>query len=163
MGRTIFIGDVHGCRDELDVLIDKVGLSGGDRLVFVESTRAIEQYFRAADLYVLPSVREGLSIALLEAMASGLPCIATRLDGSTDGLIEHDVNGMLVEPDDAEGFAESIRTILSDSDRAVRLGCAARETVLERYSIQRTAPSWLSAYRELASASRSDAAVNDPS
>jgi len=129
-------------------------------MFFVESTRAIEQYFRAADLYVLPSVREGLSIALLEAMASGLPCIATRLDGSTDGLIEHDVNGLLVEPDDAAGFAESIRTILSDSDRAARLGCAARETVLARYSIQRTAPSWLSAYRELASASRSDPAVN---
>ena len=55
-----------------------------DRLFFVESTPAIEKYFRAADVYVLPSIREGLPIALIEAMSSGLPCVATRLEGSTD-------------------------------------------------------------------------------
>ncbi len=109
---------------------------------------------------MLPSVREGLPIALLEAMASRLPCIATRLPGSTEGLIDHGVNGVLVEPDDTDGLAEAIRTLLSDSDRAARLGIAARETVVDRYSIQRTAPLWLSAYRELASGHRSSAALN---
>jgi glycosyltransferase involved in cell wall biosynthesis len=120
-----------------------------DRLFFVESTRSPEQYFAAADLYVLPSIREGLPIALLEAMSSRLPCVATRLPGSTDVIIEHGRNGLLFDPDDVAGLAESIRSLLSDSGTAARLGAAARETVLDRYSIQRTAPAWLSAYQEL--------------
>jgi glycosyltransferase involved in cell wall biosynthesis len=121
-------------------------------LFFVESTLTLDKYFRAADVYVLPSVREGLPIALLEAMSSGLPCVATRLPGSTDVLIQHGVNGVLVEPDDTAAFAEAIGSLLSDANTAARLGAAARETVVERYSIQRTAPVWLSAYRELVSA-----------
>ena len=70
-----------------------------------------------------------------QAMASGLPCVATRLDGSTDGLIEHDDNGVLVEPDDAEvlrspcGQFSPIRTGRLDSDTP------RARPVLERYSI----------------------------
>ena len=59
---------------------------------------AIDKYFRAADLYVLPSIREGLSIALLEAMSTGLPCVATRLPGSTDTMIDDGVNGRAGRP-----------------------------------------------------------------
>jgi glycosyltransferase involved in cell wall biosynthesis len=70
---------------------------------FVEPTRAIE-VFQTVDLYVLPSVREGLPLALPEAMSSRLPCIATRLPGSTEVLIEHGVNEVLVEPDDANAL-----------------------------------------------------------
>ena len=75
-----------------------------DRTFFVETTRTIEKYYRAVDMYVLPSIREGLPIALLEAMSSALPCVASRLPGSTDTLIEHDVSGLLVAPDDVEGL-----------------------------------------------------------
>jgi glycosyltransferase involved in cell wall biosynthesis len=123
------------------------GLS--DRVFFIESTLAIDRYFRAADVYVLPSIREGLPIALIEAMASGLACVATRLPGSTDMLIEGGVNGCLVAPDDRDGFASAIASLIADRDMAMRCGAAARQTVLDRYSIQRTAPAWLSAYREL--------------
>jgi glycosyltransferase involved in cell wall biosynthesis len=120
-----------------------------DRVSFVESTLAVDRYFRAADVYVLPSIREGLPIALLEAMASGLPCIATRLPGSTDVLIDDGVNGCLVGPDDRDGFAAAIAALVTDRAAAVRFGEAARRTILERYSIQRTAAAWLAAYREL--------------
>lgn len=119
-----------------------------DRVLFVESTHTIEKYFRAVDAYALPSIREGLPIALLEAMSSGLPCIATRLAGSTDVIIEHGMNGLLVEPDDAQGFAEGLQSVLESGDVAVRLGTAARHTIVERFSIARTAPAWLAAYRE---------------
>jgi glycosyltransferase involved in cell wall biosynthesis len=120
-----------------------------DRVFFVESTSAIEKYFRAADAYVLPSIREGLPIALIEAMSSGLPCVATRLEGSTDGLIDDRVNGLLIEPDDEAGLTASLRWLLTDADVAARLGAAARDTVLERYSIEKTAALWLAAYQEL--------------
>jgi glycosyltransferase involved in cell wall biosynthesis len=120
-----------------------------DRLLFVESTAAIEKYFRAADAYALPSIREGLPIALIEAMSSGLPCVATRIEGSTDGLIDDRVNGLLIAPDDEVGLTASLRLLLSDADIAARLGAAARDTVLERYSIEKTAALWLAAYQEL--------------
>jgi len=131
------------------------GLS--DRVLFVESTHTIEKYFRAVDAYALPSIREGLPIALLEAMASGLPCIATRLAGSTDAIIEHGVNGLLVEPDDEAGFVEGIRSIFGSGDVAARLGSAARDTIVERFSIARTSLAWLAAYRESAMPERSRA------
>jgi glycosyltransferase involved in cell wall biosynthesis len=163
----VFIGATRDSHQEVDATLasrikERARENGvGDRVFFVESTRAIEKYFKAADLYVLPSVREGLPLALLEAMASGLPCIATRLPGSTEELIEHGVNGVLVDPDDADGFAGAVKTMLAETGRAARLGLAARETVLDRYSIQRTAPLWLSAYRELASVRRSGDARTD--
>ncbi len=122
-----------------------------DRVFFAETTRAIDQYYRAADIYVLPSIREGLSIALLEAMSSGLACVATRLPGSTDVLIDHGVNGLLVAPDDEEGFAAAMASLFADRDEVSRLGAAARQTVIDRYSIQRTAAAWLAAYREVSS------------
>jgi glycosyltransferase involved in cell wall biosynthesis len=118
-------------------------------VVFVPPVLAIEKYYRTADVYVLPSRREGLPIALLEAMASGLPCIATRLPGSTDTIIEHGRHGVLVDGDDVDGFGRAIVRALSDHDYASALGSAARERVLERYSIQRTAEQWLAAYHEV--------------
>jgi glycosyltransferase involved in cell wall biosynthesis len=123
------------------------GLNG--RVVFVEGTPAIEKYFRCADAYVLPSIREGMPIALLEAMSCGLPCVASRLPGSTDAVIEDRVNGLLVTPDDEAGLATAIRSVRADEEFATALGAAARQTILDRYSIQRTAPLWLAAYREL--------------
>jgi glycosyltransferase involved in cell wall biosynthesis len=119
------------------------------RLIFVEATTAIEKYFRAADVFVLPSVREGLPIALIEAMSSGLPCMASRLEGSTDVLIEDRVTGLLVAPDDEAAMADALRLLLTDRRVAERLGTAARAMVLERYAIQKAAASWLEAYQEL--------------
>jgi glycosyltransferase involved in cell wall biosynthesis len=121
-----------------------------DRLFLVEATTTIERYFRAADIFVLPSVREGLPIALLEAMSSGLPCVASRLDGSTDVLIEDRVTGVLVAPDDEAGFTAAIGLLLTDGSLAEQLGSAARAAVLDRYAIHTAAAAWLAAYRELA-------------
>ena len=159
----VFVGATLPTYKEVDpelaaAIKERAGARGvADRLFFVESTRALEKYFRAADLYVLPSIREGLPVALLEAMSSRLPCVATRLPGSTDVLIQHGVNGLLVEPDDAAALAESIRSLLWDREAAARLGAAAREMVTDRYSIKRTAPVWLSAYQELLSVGRKGA------
>lgn len=121
-----------------------------DRIFLVEATSAIERYFRAADLFVLPSVREGLPIALIEAMSSGLACVASRLEGSTDVLIDDHSSGLLVAPDDEIGFERALARLLTDKGLAARLGASARAAVLERYAIEKVAPSWLAAYRELA-------------
>jgi glycosyltransferase involved in cell wall biosynthesis len=124
-----------------------------DRVRFVDSTLAVERYVRAADIYVLPSIREGLPIALLEAMASGLACVASRIPGSTDTIVDHGVNGLLVAIDDRDGFAAALRLLVHDRAARERIGAAATRTVLDRYSIHKTADAWLSAYAELSAAS----------
>ena len=90
-----------------------------------------------------------MPIALLEAMSSGLPCVATRLAGSTDVLIDDGSNGLLVAPDDAAGLVAAIEKLRGDAALAARLGAAARATILDRYTIEKTATIWLAAYKEL--------------
>lgn len=125
------------------------------QVIFVEVTHEIEKYYRAADIFVLPSSREGLSNALLEAMVTGLPCVASRLTGVTDVVIDHGVNGLLVPPGDAVALEDALRFLLQDPTFAQKLGRRARETVQERYSITQTASRMREAYERLAGQSGS--------
>ena len=122
-----------------------------DRLHFAGVTRDVPAYLRAADLFVLPSRREGLPVALLEAMACGLPCVASRLTGSTDAIIEPGVNGLLTPPGDVAALVEAIAALLDNAAERRRLGLAARATVKERFSSDGTADRWLDAYESLPS------------
>ncbi len=120
-----------------------------DRVLFVPPTNQIQDYFRAADMYVMPSLREGLPIALLEAMACGLPCVASRLPGATDTIIDDGLNGRLIATGDVDGFAGAIGELLADPAAAARMGAAARQSVEARYTIERVAGQWLDAYNEV--------------
>jgi glycosyltransferase involved in cell wall biosynthesis len=120
-----------------------------DCLMLVEPTSQIDEYFRAADIFVLPSSREGLPVVLLEAMASGLPAVASRLAGSTDRLIDEGRTGLLVTPGDVAAFASAIGKLLSEPERASAIGRAARQRVVDDFSAERTARGWLGAYRQL--------------
>src|SRR5207245_3252238 len=98
-----------------------------DRVKFVEHAADIERLYDAADVFVLPSTREGAPNVVLEAMASGLPCIVTRLPGVTDAMIDDGRNGILVEKDDRQALAAALTTVLRDRDLAQELGPRARE------------------------------------
>src|SRR5437764_9993856 len=154
----VLVGATRSVYQEVDETIaDAIGeraavLGLTDRVRFVEPTPAIDRYFRAADVYVLPSIREGLSIALLEAMASGAACVVSRLPGSTDHVIRDGVNGILVAPDDRDGFARAIPRLLGEPGTARRFGIAARQTILDQFAIDRTASVWLAAYTDAAEA-----------
>jgi glycosyltransferase involved in cell wall biosynthesis len=125
----------------------RLGLAA--RLHFVERTPEIEQYQRAADVFVLPSVREGLPNALLEAMACGTGCIATRLDGVTDTLIDDGDSGVLVPPRDAAALEAALVRLLSQPERARAMGERARLRIARDFSLERTAAHYAAAYREL--------------
>ncbi|GHO91680.1 hypothetical protein KSF_017280 [Reticulibacter mediterranei] len=100
--------------------------------------------------FVLPSRWEGMPNALLEAMACGLPCVATRVSGSED-IIQHELNGLLVEPEQPAEMAHALRRILEDRALRLRLGQAARHTIVSEYRIEAVAERCLHLYYHLLS------------
>jgi glycosyltransferase involved in cell wall biosynthesis len=90
--------------------------------------------FRSANVAVFPSYAEAFALAPMEAMAEGCPTIYSRR-GSGAELIEDGTNGLLVDPDDAQGIADSIIKILKNANLAQELGRRGRETIASRYSV----------------------------
>ena len=98
---------------------------------------ASEQLLSRASAFVLPSYAEGLPMSLLEAMAAGCPVVATRVGGIPD-LITDGVDGILVPPGDPHALADALQRILRDRDFARQLGNAARLTIANRYTAERS-------------------------
>ena len=121
--RLLLAGD-GPLRAELETRVRGSGLEEAVRLIGFRDD--IGDLLMAADLVAAPSLREGLSISVLEAMAMGRPIVATTI-GSNRELIDDGVSGLLVPPDDAAALAAAISSLLGDPDRAARFGDAARE------------------------------------
>jgi glycosyltransferase involved in cell wall biosynthesis len=100
----------------------------------------------AADLFVLPSFEEGLSAALLEAMAIGLPIVASDIPGNRR-VLRDGFEGLLVRPGEATMFAEAIERVFASLDWATGLGAAARRRVQEHYSLDRMVDDHLKLFR----------------
>ena len=115
-------------------LAERLGLS--DRVVFAGLRTDVPQLLASATVSVMPSLNEALSNVLLESMASGVPVVATRV-GGTPEAIQDGVNGLLVEPGDPAALANAICHLLAQPELARRLGFAARESINERFSIDR--------------------------
>ena len=119
-----------------------------DRIRFSGRVVDVASYLRRSDIFALPSLSEGISNALLEAMAHGLPCIATRIPGNTD-LVIHRETGLLVEPGDAEDLAQAILELVGDPALGEKLGRAGRAFVEERFDIDHVAERYAKLYRDL--------------
>jgi len=101
---------------------------------FLGTRRDLPEIFRALDLFVQPSLWEGLPLALLKAMGAGLPVVATRVSGSRE-VIGDGVNGCLVAPGDPEALARVLLELARQPEARRRLGAAARRTVAAQYSL----------------------------
>lgn len=124
------------------------GAGLGERVLFRGLVPDVVPYLQAADVFVLPSRAEGMPNALLEAMAAGLPCVSSRVGGALD-LITPGRNGLLVEPGDPAALGAAVRWLLERPAEAAALGRAARETVLEGYTLAAAAERYLAIYRGL--------------
>jgi glycosyltransferase involved in cell wall biosynthesis len=134
-------------RDSLERRVRDLGI--GDRVRFLGVCGAPDRLLQASRAFLLPSRAEGLSNALLEAMATGLPCVASRIGGNTD-LIEDGRTGLLVPPEDVEALADALLAILQDPERGRRLGRAARAAVVERFGMEAVLQRYAALYRSLA-------------
>jgi glycosyltransferase involved in cell wall biosynthesis len=140
--RLVIAGDGPARGQIMQVLRE----GGALEQAWLAGTRAdVPALLRGLDLFVLPSLAEGISNTILEAMATGLPIVATRVGGNGE-LIEDGRTGCLVEPADPEQLAGAILDAFHDRARSLARGRAAREAAEARFSLERMAEDYVALY-----------------
>ena len=129
-------------REDVEAAIRAAGLEDRIHTLGARPRLEVVRLLGAADVFALPSVmaangeREGIPVALMEAMATGVPVVTSRLSGIPE-LVEHEVTGLLVEPRDAAGLAAALERLAGDRALRERLGRAGREKVLAEFDLSR--------------------------
>jgi glycosyltransferase involved in cell wall biosynthesis len=130
-------------------LIDRLGLAHAVRFVSGVSNERIVELYAEAELAVVPSLYEGFSLPAAEAMACGVPLVATT-GGALPEVVGRDgESGLLVPPGDVDALAGAMLRALGDADLRARLGAAGRDRVLERFTWRSTALGTVENYRAL--------------
>ena len=145
-GRLILVGNGL-LQSQLERLAEALGIAAS--VEFAGLQRDVVAQLHRGSLAVLPSRIEGMPNALLEAMACGLACVATRVSGSED-LIQHEVNGLLVESEDYSSMAQALLGLLRDPTTARKYGSAARATIEQYYSQEHIADMYIDLYQSAA-------------
>ena len=143
---TVEIGGDGRERAALQALSERLGIAG--RVAFPGWIDDVAAFLADADLFVLPSRDEAFGIVVLEAMARGVPIVATRVSGPLEVL--DDESAVLVEAGDANALAAAIRSVLDDPQAAQARARRALATFLARYTDEVVVERYLSAYRRLA-------------
>ncbi len=120
-----------------------------DRVRFAGERERVHEYLQAADAFVLPSIAEGMSNALLEAMACGLACVVTSAISGTSELLGDD-RGVIAPPLDPAAWATAMQDLVDRPAERHALGAAAARHVHGRFTLERTADQLATLYRELA-------------
>ncbi len=141
-------GQALSIEDELRRFVAARGL--GTRVAFAGRTDRVEDYLRAADVFVFPSVFEALGIALVEAAACALPAVASRTGGIVD-VVEDGVSGRLVAPGDAAALSEALLDLSGDPALRSRMGREARAIALARFDERDGIERYRALFREVSS------------
>ena len=116
---------------------------------FAGESQQVPQLLNAKDVFTLPSFGEGMSNTLLEAMATGLPLVATSVGGNSD-LVEEGRNGFLIPAGDLDVFTATLHRLVADHRLRSELGINARQKALGRFSLEQMLNSYRQLYWELA-------------
>jgi glycosyltransferase involved in cell wall biosynthesis len=143
---VLFVGDGE-LGVELRARARSAGVDG--HVHFLGSRGDVPAILAASDSFVLPSLWEGLPMALIEAMASGLPIVATEVSGTKQVMI-HGETGLLVAPGDVGALVSAIVAVLSDQARACAMGAAARDRVESAFSAKKQAEEHIALFRRAA-------------
>lgn len=123
--------DIANCEKELRDFVDHNGMSGV--VTFAGNVDNVQEYLQASDVFVFPTQYEAFGLSLIEAMACGLPAVASAAGGVKD-IIESGRNGLLVDPKNEKELGEAMDKLLTDRALREKLGWQALETVLARYT-----------------------------
>ena len=143
--QLIILGD-GPMQDQLEHMADALKIS--QNVEFAGLRNDVPEQLHRGLISVLPSRWEGMPNALLEAMASGLACVATRVSGSED-VIQHGINGLLVDVENYEEMALALVTLLQDPALAQKYGAEARITIEQGYTLEHALDRYTSIYRRL--------------
>jgi glycosyltransferase involved in cell wall biosynthesis len=136
----------HGYFQRVKDLAQELGV--GENVVFAGTRLDVAATLKACNCFYLPSLSEGLSNALLEAMACRLPCVATRVGGNPE-VVADGRSGYLVPARNEQQAADRILELLGDQPRAAAMGLAARRIVEERFDFRSTVHALVAQYRAL--------------
>jgi glycosyltransferase involved in cell wall biosynthesis len=145
--QALIVGDGPQ-RQCLEEMACELGLR--ERTAFCGRVSDVIPFLQEADLFVLPSLSEGISNALLEAMSCGLPCLVTDIPGNR-AVITDGIDGHLFTPGSPETLAQLLTTLLADASLRRRTGQAARKTVTQRFSMSAVVEAYLRLYCQLTS------------
>jgi glycosyltransferase involved in cell wall biosynthesis len=133
-------------RPALEEQARRLGIS--DHIRFLGTVKDAPRLLAGCDLFVLPSLWEGMPISLLEAMGAGRPAVATAVSGSRELILEEET-GMLVPPNDPAALAEAVTRMLDDPQGARAMGARARDRVRREFSMDRMVDSTHALYCNL--------------
>ncbi|HEX9860918.1 MAG TPA: glycosyltransferase, partial [Nitrospirota bacterium] len=128
--RYIIIGDGGGAGD-IKAYANERGVGG--RFVFLGYRFDVERYMAGMDIFTLPSYREGISVSLLQALAMGLPCIASDIRGNRE-IMRHKETGLLFPVGDASAYSGAIAGMADNREDALALGARAEKYVSENFA-----------------------------
>ena len=134
-------------RARLEALVCELGIGRQVQFVGRQSRSEVAEAMRRCSIFVLPSRNEGLGCVYLEAMSSGKPVIGCHGQG-IDEVIEHRKNGWLVPAEGLEELVEGVSALLSSPELCTRIGTAARQTILERFTLSHQAQHLVRIYRQ---------------
>ncbi|MBI4524219.1 MAG: glycosyltransferase [Deltaproteobacteria bacterium] len=143
--RILIVGDGPG-RENLRGLVSQLGL--GRHVLFLGERSDIPEILAVTQVFVLPSFAEGISMALLEAMAAGKPAVVTAVPGNRDVVVDQET-GILVPVQDSSALAEAICNLLADSSLAEKMGALGRLRIKARFDFEKTWRSTERVYDEL--------------
>jgi glycosyltransferase involved in cell wall biosynthesis len=132
----------------LTPVLQEIFSACADRVRFVGMTNRPEDYMAGADIFCLPSYREGFGSVIIEAAATGVPAVASRIYGLTDAVDDGET-GLLHIPADVPSIDATLRTLVSDADLRARMGARARERAVMRFSSARVVAAQMAFYDEL--------------
>ncbi|MFH0840350.1 MAG: lipopolysaccharide heptosyltransferase II [Candidatus Omnitrophota bacterium] len=143
--KVLMVGDGPD-ENRLRKIANTLGIGGN--VIFSKSAKDTKKPLSVMDIFILPSVKEGLGLSLLEAMASAKPCIASRV-GGIENVIEDKKNGILFNVGDAEDLARKIVDLLNDKKMMSALGEKAREEVLRDFTLDKMADKVENLYKKV--------------
>ena len=142
--RVAVAGDKRDATEAIEALITERGWAG--RVHLLGARDDVPHLLAAADVFTMPSLWEGLPLAVLEAMFAGLPIIASRTSGIPEA-ISSDEYGLLAAPGDVPDLAKHLGAVLRDRELRARLGTSARERALAEFTVSVMTDRYLASYR----------------
>jgi glycosyltransferase involved in cell wall biosynthesis len=144
VAKFLLIGEDRGIQKQLEAKAYRLGVS--QQVMFLGQRLDIPDLLAAGDLLTLSSHEEGFSNVILEAMAAGLPVVATDVGGNREAVM-NGVTGWLVSPKDPDAMADRILDLLSDKERAASWGRRGQARVKEAFTINRMVEAYMNLYQ----------------